>query len=92
MLQNKALLISQQDEHIADLIGSLILMFSIDMSDGSMDGYFVDGGMRIAYADIFNPVEDRGSYPTQLLAELSDDIRLEVATYAINLVLGLQSV
>ena len=69
VLQNKALLISQQDEHIADLIRSLVSMFSIDMSDGPMDGYFVDGGMCIAYADIVYHVEDQGSYPTQLLAE-----------------------
>ena len=60
VLQNKALLISQQEEYNADLIGSLIAMFSIDTSDGSMDGYFVDGGMRISYEDIVNHVEDQG--------------------------------
>ena len=52
VMQNKALLIAQQEEHIVNLIGSLVAMFSIDSTDGPMDGYFVNGGMRIAYADI----------------------------------------
>ena len=96
VLQDKALLIAQQDEHIVNLIGSLVAMFSIDSTDGPMDGYFVNGGMRIAYADIVAHIEDQGSWPKQLLAALSDDEKLdvvhEVATYAMNLVLGLQSV
>ncbi|CAI5727435.1 unnamed protein product [Hyaloperonospora brassicae] len=52
--------------------------------------------MRISDADIVAYIEDQGSWPTQLLAALSDDEKLdvarEVATYAMNLVLGLQIV
>ena len=95
VLQDKALLIAQQ-EHIVNLIGSLVAMFSIDSTDGPMDGYFVNGGIRIAYADIVAHIEDQGSWPTQLLAALSNDEKVdvlrEVTTYAMNLVLGLQSV
>ena len=65
VLQNNALLILQQDEHIAKLIGSLVEIFSIDSTDGPMDGYFVNGGMRIAYVvDIVAHIEDQGSWPT----------------------------
>uniref|UniRef100_M4BUY5 Uncharacterized protein n=1 Tax=Hyaloperonospora arabidopsidis (strain Emoy2) TaxID=559515 RepID=M4BUY5_HYAAE len=93
VLQDKALLIAQQ-EHIVNLIGSLVAMFSIDSTDGTMDGYFVNGGMRIAYADIVAHIEDQGSWPKQLLAALSDDEKLDVVleTYTMNLALGLQSV
>ena len=96
VLQNKVLLIAQQDEHIVNLIGSLVAMFSIDSTDGPVDGYFVNGGMRITYVDIVAHIEDQGSWPTQLLAALSNDEKLdvvrEVATYAMKLMLGLQSV
>uniref|UniRef100_M4BWZ8 DUF659 domain-containing protein n=1 Tax=Hyaloperonospora arabidopsidis (strain Emoy2) TaxID=559515 RepID=M4BWZ8_HYAAE len=61
VLQNKALLIAQQDEHIVNLIGSFVAMLSIDSTDGPMDGYFSNGGMRIAYADIVAHIEDQGS-------------------------------
>uniref|UniRef100_M4BUL5 Uncharacterized protein n=1 Tax=Hyaloperonospora arabidopsidis (strain Emoy2) TaxID=559515 RepID=M4BUL5_HYAAE len=93
---NKALLMAQQDKHIVNFIGALVAMFNIDSTDGPVDGYFVNGGMRITYVDIVAHIEDQGSWPTQLLAALSDDEKLdvlrEVATYAMKLVLGLQSV
>uniref|UniRef100_M4BQY7 DUF4371 domain-containing protein n=1 Tax=Hyaloperonospora arabidopsidis (strain Emoy2) TaxID=559515 RepID=M4BQY7_HYAAE len=96
VLQNKAILIAQQYEHIVNLIGSLVAIFSIGSTDEPMDGYLVNGSMRIAYADIVAHIEHQGSWPMQLLAALSDDEKLdvvrEVTTYAMNLVLGLQSV
>ena len=61
VLQNKAILIAQQYEHIVNLIGSLVAMFSIDSTDGPMDDYFVNDDMRIAYADIVAHIEDQGS-------------------------------
>uniref|UniRef100_M4BXH9 Uncharacterized protein n=1 Tax=Hyaloperonospora arabidopsidis (strain Emoy2) TaxID=559515 RepID=M4BXH9_HYAAE len=61
VLQNKVLLIAQQDEHIVNLIGPLVTMFSIDSTNGPIDGYFVNGGMRIAYADIVAHIEYQGS-------------------------------
>ena len=70
-LQNKALLIAQQDEHVVNLIGSLVAMFSIESTDGPLDGYFVNGGMSIAYADIVAHIEVQCLCPTQLLAVLT---------------------
>ena len=65
VLQNKVLLIAQQDEHIVNLIGPLVTMFSIDSTNGPIGGYFVNGGMRIAYVvDIVAHIEDQGSWPT----------------------------
>ena len=52
-------------------------MFSIDSTDVPKDGYFVDGGMSITYADILALIENHGSWPTQLLAAMSDDENLD---------------
>ena len=52
--------------------------------------------MIITYTDSVSHIEDQNSWPAQLLAALNDDEKLdvvhEVATYAMNLVLVLQSV
>ncbi|CAI5738864.1 unnamed protein product [Hyaloperonospora brassicae] len=72
------------------------VMKLIDSTDGPINGYFVDGGTRIDYADIVALIEDQASRVMQRLAALSDDEKLdavsEVATYAMTLMLGLQSV
>ncbi|CAI5731830.1 unnamed protein product [Hyaloperonospora brassicae] len=96
VLQNKALLIAHQDENIVNLIRSLIAMFSIDSTDGQMKGYLVDGGKSISYADNVAHNMDKGSCSPQLLAALRDyeklDVDCDVATYAMILLLGMQSV
>ncbi|XP_078473017.1 uncharacterized protein LOC144734619 [Lampetra planeri] len=100
-LQSQSLLIAQQEEHIQSLIGSLTVLFSVEIVDGvnNHDEAYVsyhDQSMRIASAAIIAHIEDQGSFAQESYEGLNevDKTRIvkEISIYAMTLIAGLNDV
>jgi hypothetical protein len=98
ILQNRSLLIVQQEQHIHTLIGSLVAMFCVEIiQENDDDAQYVSvGSMRILVDTIIEHIRDQGSfaiaYYNDLDADDKNDIIRTIATYAISLVTGLMGV
>jgi hypothetical protein len=60
------------------------------------NGYVVVNAFRLQRASLVARIEDQGSFPSQYFERLNDEIKnavlVEIASYAITLIIGLQSV
>jgi len=103
VLQNRALLLAQQEEFIETLVSNLVAMFSVESmadvveEDGAQpDEHLVVGAYRVPRAALLNYVEDQGSFPMQCYERLDDDEKAgvleQIASYAIELVKGISAV
>ncbi len=84
ILQNRSLLITQQEQHIHTLISSLVAMFCVEIvQENDDDAQYVSvGSMRILVDANVEHIRDQGSF---MIACYNDIIRT-VAMYAISLV------
>ena len=110
VLQNRELLISQQEHHIQILLAAIIDMFGAEPNptvpfieegdhadlEQAANGYVVVDAFRLQRAFLVTHIEDQGSFPSQCFERLNDDIKnaviVEIASYAITLIIGLRSV
>ncbi len=98
ILQNRSLLIAQQEQHIHTLIGLLVAMFCVEIiHENDNDAQYMSiGSMRILVDAIVEHIRDQGlfaiAYYNDLDADDKNDIICTVATYAISLVTGLMGV
>ncbi|KAI2495067.1 hypothetical protein MHU86_19462 [Fragilaria crotonensis] len=110
VLQNRELLIMQQEHHIQILLAAIINMFGVEPNPAAPfieegdhaeveqeeNGYVVVDAFRLQRVLLVAHIEDQGSFPSQCFERLNDEIKnavlVEIASYAITLIIGLQSV
>jgi len=98
ILQNRSLLITQQEQHIHTLIGSMVAMFCVKIvQENDNNAQYVSVElMRILVDAIIEHIRDQGSFAiacyNNLDANNKNDIIRTVARYAISLVTGLMGV
>ncbi|CAK9216321.1 unnamed protein product [Sphagnum troendelagicum] len=98
ILQNRSLLIAQQEQHIHMLISSLVAMFCVEIVQENYDDaqYVSVGSMRILVDAIVEHIRDQGSFAIACYSDLDandkNEIIRTVARYAISLVTGLMGV
>jgi hypothetical protein len=98
ILQNRSMLIAQQEQHIHRLIGLLVAMFCVEIvQENDDDAQYVSvGSMRILVDAIVEHIRDQGSFAIACYNDLDandkNDIIRTVAMYAISLVIGLMGV
>ncbi len=95
ILQNRSLLITQQEQHIHTLIGSLVAMFCVEIVQENNDDtqYVSVESMRILVDAIVKHIHDQRSFAIACYNDLDiddkNDIIRTVATYAISMVTGM---
>ena len=105
VLQNRALLLAQQEEFIKGLLAALVAMFHVEnLIDGVQAqgaqadplAHVVIGEYRVPRAALVEHIEDQGFFPMQCFARLNDDEKTDVleqvAAYAVKLVKGIGAV
>jgi hypothetical protein len=103
ILQSWSLLITQQEEHINVLIGSLIAMFSIEIIEPNMEDdaagdveYVSVESMHVQVNAIVMHIQDQGSFASACYDHLNTDNQKVVVNtiviYAMTLILGLMKV
>ncbi len=104
-LQNRALLVAQQEEFIEILLSRLVAMFSVESvveEEGAQadpdaaNVHVVVGAYRVPRAAVLIHIEDQGSFVLQCFGRLSDDEKTgvveQIVSYAIELVKGINAV
>jgi hypothetical protein len=98
ILQNRSLLIAQQEQHIHTLMGSLVAMFYVEIVQENDDDaqYVLVGSMRILVDAIVEHIHNQGSFAITCYNDLDADDKNDIihtdARYVISLVTGLMGV
>jgi hypothetical protein len=101
LLQNRALLIAQQEAYNQSLLATIIQMFDIQTNEGGADngeedGYMIVGSFRIARASLLLHIEDQGSAASEYLERINEDeknaVLMEIARYVIEMISGIDAV
>jgi hypothetical protein len=98
ILQNRSLLIAQQEQHIHTLIDLLVAMFCVQIAQENNDDtqYVSVESMHILVDAIVEHIHDQGSFAIACYNDLDADDKKDiiriVAMYAISLVIGLMGV
>jgi hypothetical protein len=97
LLQNRDLLIAQQEAYSQSLLTTITQMFEVQIHDegAEEDGYLIVGLHRIACASLLLHIEDQGSAALECLERLSEDqknvVVMDIAKYATKLISGINS-
>jgi hypothetical protein len=92
ILQNRSLLIAQEEQHIHTLIGSLVAMFCVEIIlENDNDARYVSiRSMRILVDTIVEHIRNQGSFTiacyNDLVIDDKNDIIRIITTYAISFV------